>query len=95
MTLQEQELEDVITRRTDLIENTTMENNVKEYERFEADNNIDLLLLEEDKYLISSKPRSLSITEFILHDIDSDYYYTARLQAQKSKIKTLALLLSD
>ena len=97
LALQEKELEEVITRRTDVVDSTTTKNNVRKYERLDTDDDGEFILLplEEGKPLIPSELRSQPMTGFFPHEDDLDHYSTPKFQAQKSKSKAPALLLSN
>ena len=97
LTSQEKKLEKVITRWIDIVDSTTTENNVREYERLDVDNNDKSILspLEEDDPLILSEPKSPPMTESFPHEDNLDHHSTPRPQTQKCKKKAPVSLLSD
>lgn len=74
----------MITRQTNIIDSISTENIIKKYERLDNNNNNKSILssLKEDKPLISSKPRSLLITRFFLHEDNSDHHLISRFLLQ-------------
>ena len=82
LTLQKKKLEEIITRRTNIVDSTTIENNIRNYERLDDDNDDNSILsfLEKNKPSIPSELRSPPMTRFFLHKNNSDHHLTLRSQ---------------